>query len=225
MESFQEENLQSYCNCHVPIPCCVAAFWGLIPFGFISKLLEETAKVEMDEEMIFLDNVMPVEIALKREREYRRKVEALQKQQQSDSMNDTSHLKGPLLSLAGTKRKAPSTNSQGICSLQISRDQAFQKQPAGLVCTVCKATFSTLCYLKQHCESQAHKDKLLQMKNGGYALSNPLLCKLCNATGSSIIVLEGHLNGTKHAASLQELEIAKLGREGEAQIFNEKHWN
>lgn len=33
----------------------------------------------MDDEMIFLDNVMPVEIALKRELEYRRKVEALRK--------------------------------------------------------------------------------------------------------------------------------------------------
>lgn len=38
--------------------------------------------------MIFLDNVMPVEIALKRELEYRRKVEALRKQQQIDPKND-----------------------------------------------------------------------------------------------------------------------------------------
>ncbi|GFZ00216.1 hypothetical protein Acr_13g0016150 [Actinidia rufa] len=90
--------------------------------------LRERAKVDMDEEMILLDNVMPVEIALKRELAYRRKVEALRKQQQSDSNNDTSHLEGPLLSLPGTKRKAPSTSSQGISSLLPSGSpQTFQK--------------------------------------------------------------------------------------------------
>ncbi|PSS13479.1 Zinc finger homeobox protein like [Actinidia chinensis var. chinensis] len=182
----------------------------------------------MDEEMILLDNVMPVEIALKRELAYRRKVEALRKQQQSDSNNDTSHLEGPLLSLPGTKRKAPSTSSQGISSLLPSGSpQTFQKQPAGLRCTVCKVTFSTLYYVKQHCASQTHKDKLLQMKKWGTPLSNPLLCDLCNAPSSSVLTLEGHLSGIKHATSLQELESAKLGREGETklQIFSEKHWN
>ncbi|CAK9142381.1 unnamed protein product [Ilex paraguariensis] len=37
----------------------------------------------MDDEMITLHNVMPVEIAMKRELEYRRKMEALRKQRQS----------------------------------------------------------------------------------------------------------------------------------------------
>lgn len=46
----------------------------------------------MDEEMIFLDNIMPVEIALKREIEYRRKVEAWRKQQQIDPKIDTLQL-------------------------------------------------------------------------------------------------------------------------------------
>ncbi|KAL6969742.1 hypothetical protein U1Q18_029452 [Sarracenia purpurea var. burkii] len=182
----------------------------------------------MAEEMIFLDNVMPVEIALKRELEYRRKVETLRKQQQSDSKNDVLHLKGPLPSLAGTKRKAPTTNSQGFCSQQPpSSHRAFQKQPAGLVCIACKVSFSTLYYLKQHCASQIHKDKLLQMKKWGTPLGNHLLCELCNAPCSGELVLEGHLNGIKHTASLQEFESAKLGREGEAklQIFSEKHWN
>lgn len=56
------------------------------------KLFDRKAKIEMDEEMIFLDNVMPVEIALKRELEYRRKVEAWRKQQQIDPKNDTLQL-------------------------------------------------------------------------------------------------------------------------------------
>lgn len=42
--------------------------------------------------MIFLDNIMPVEIALKRELEYRRKVEAWRKQQQIDPKIDTLQL-------------------------------------------------------------------------------------------------------------------------------------
>ncbi|KAI8527555.1 hypothetical protein RHMOL_Rhmol12G0084000 [Rhododendron molle] len=176
----------------------------------------------MDEEMIFLDNIMPVEIALKRELEYRRKVEAWRKQQQIDPKIDTLQLEGPPPSLAGTKRKAPPTSSQGSCS-----KQAFQKQPAGLVCMVCKVSFSNFYYLKKHCESQTHREKLLQMKKWGTPLSNPLMCELCNARCSSEVVLEGHLSGTKHATGLKELESAKLGREGEAklQIFSEKHWN
>lgn len=56
------------------------------------KLFDEKVKIGMDEEMIFLDNIMPVEIALKRELEYRRKVEAWRKQQQIDPKNDTLQL-------------------------------------------------------------------------------------------------------------------------------------
>lgn len=56
------------------------------------KLFDKKAKIGMDEEMIFLDNIMPVEIALKREIEYRRKVEAWRKQQQIDPKIDTLQL-------------------------------------------------------------------------------------------------------------------------------------
>uniref|UniRef100_A0A5B7ASN2 Putative Zinc finger, C2H2 n=1 Tax=Davidia involucrata TaxID=16924 RepID=A0A5B7ASN2_DAVIN len=39
----------------------------------------------MDEEMIMLDNIMPLELAIKRELEYRRKMEASQKQHKRTS--------------------------------------------------------------------------------------------------------------------------------------------
>ncbi|KAA8532941.1 hypothetical protein F0562_032941 [Nyssa sinensis] len=153
----------------------------------------------MDEEMILLDNVMPLELAIKRELEYRRKMEASQKKQQkSEYKKFLVPSQGPSPSQVGIKRKAPTSN--------------YQKHPAGLICKACQVAFSTLFHLKQHCTSQKHKDKLLQIKIRGGALSNPLFCELCKATCSNENVMEQHLNGLKHAASLQKVENPKQAR-------------
>ncbi|CAK9142382.1 unnamed protein product [Ilex paraguariensis] len=118
--------------------------------------------------------------------------------------------KGHLSIQAGIKRKRPDGNCQGV-SLQwpSSGRQAFQKHCAGLVCKPCQVSFSTLFHLKNHCEGQTHKGKLLQLKKIGTPLSNPLCCELCNAFCSSGPTLEQHLKGTKHASCLQEIENAK----------------
>uniref|UniRef100_A0A5B7AQW1 Putative Zinc finger, C2H2 n=1 Tax=Davidia involucrata TaxID=16924 RepID=A0A5B7AQW1_DAVIN len=149
----------------------------------------------MDEEMIMLDNIMPLELAIKRELEYRRKMEASQKQHKSKYKQFLVPTQGPLPSQVGIKRKGPAIN--------------IQKHPASLVCKACQLAFTTMFHLKQHCASQTHKDNLLQLKARGGALSNPLSCELCQASCSSERVMEQHLNGTKHVASLQEVEKGK----------------
>lgn len=105
--------------------------------------------------------------------------------------------------------------------------QVFQKQPGVLVCHACKLAFATLFHLRQHCISQRHQEKLLQLKKDKVALSNPLSCDLCKSHGSSVLVIEGHLTGIKHAESLKAFENAKMARAGQAwlQTVNAKFPN
>lgn len=155
--------------------------------------------------MITLDNVMSVELAIKRELDYRRKMEVFRTQHQTH-FKPLPPLQDPSPSQAGRKRKAPASNSASQAS---SSSQAFQRHPTGLVCEVCKLAFSTLFHIQQHCESLRHKGKVFHMKKRGEVLSNPIRCELCKASCSSSIVLEQHLNGTKHAEALQNFEDAK----------------
>lgn len=165
----------------------------------------------MDEEMILMDNIMPVDIAIRRELEYRKKVEALRKHLNNDSGNDFLPIEEPIANLTGVKRKALAINSQSGFSLPhpSTQQQDFRKQPAGLICITCDEEFSTLHYLKWHCSSQSHKQKLLRLRNMGENIGNPLWCKLCNAPGSSPIVIEQHLQGLKHESALKMLEIER----------------
>ncbi|KAM7468492.1 hypothetical protein LguiB_016054 [Lonicera macranthoides] len=168
----------------------------------------------MDEEMITLDNVMSVELAIKRELEYRTKMEVWKMQHQS-SWKPLLPLQEPLPGQAGIKRKAPVNNFEDISILQPSSSshQTFQNHSTGLVCEVCKLAFSTIFHLKQHCESLRHKGKLFHMKRRGVTLSNPLRCELCKCSCSGAIVLEQHLKGLKHIAAVQAFEKSKHARE------------
>lgn len=166
--------------------------------------------------MITLSNVMSVELAIKRELEYRTKMEALNVQLRS-RLKPLVPLQGPPPSQVGLKRKELAINSQVFPERQASSSsQAFQKHPAVLVCNACKMAFATLFHLRQHCLTQRHHEKLLQLKKRKVALSNPLSCDLCKSQGSSVLVIEGHLNGLKHAESLKAFENAKMARAGQA---------
>ncbi|KAK2973443.1 hypothetical protein RJ640_007944 [Escallonia rubra] len=157
---------------------------------------------KMDEEMITLHNVMSLELAIKRELEYRRKMEVLKRQHRSD--HPLVSLEVPPPSQADRKRKEPAIVIQPSSSYQL-----FQNHPAGLACDACQLAFGTLFHLKQHCESLKHRGILFEQKKRGGAASNPFRCRLCNSWCSSGLTLGQHLNGTKHAALLQDFEAAR----------------
>ncbi|XP_076902429.1 uncharacterized protein LOC143557184 [Bidens hawaiensis] len=159
----------------------------------------------MEEEMVKLCNIMPVELAIKRELEYRKKIEALKNEHQND-------LKPLLLAQVPVsesqtaldrKRKLQPFNAQ--CSRSSRSSTRF-------VCVVCQVAFATAYHLKMHGETFAHKAKINNSRRGGKSLSNPFLCEACDIMCSSGRVMELHVAGLRHAASLQEFEDAKRVR-------------
>ncbi|CAI9275893.1 unnamed protein product [Lactuca saligna] len=162
--------------------------------------LTQALEAKMDDEMVTLHNVMPVDLAIKREMEYRHKMEAL-KNQPLNNLNPLLPSQVHPTSRTTLKRKEPSTS--GI---------KLKKQATGLVCKICEITFCTVGQMKDHSNSLKHKHIVQQLKKRGQNVSTPFLCELCNSSCSSGIVMAVHLKGTKHAAVLQEVEKAKRAR-------------
>ncbi|KAI3502504.1 hypothetical protein L1887_30608 [Cichorium endivia] len=160
---------------------------------FQTSALNLSAK--MDEEMVTLHNVMPVELALKREMEYRRKMEVSKNCQ----LNNLNPLLPSHVSHTPLKRKEASSSS----------GRALKRRSTGLVCKICDVTFNAVNQMKDHSNSVRHKNNVQQLKKRGKNVSTPFLCELCNSSCSSDIVMEDHLSGTKHATILQEFEKAK----------------
>ncbi|KVH96169.1 uncharacterized protein LOC112527980 [Cynara cardunculus var. scolymus] len=158
----------------------------------------------MDEEMMTLHNVMPVKLAIKREMEYRSKMEVL-RNRRFNNLNPLLPSQVQPANQATLKRKEPSSSGT-----------ALERRSTGLICKICQITFGTVLHLKQHSETIRHKGNILQLKKRGQNVSTPFLCELCNSSCSSGIVMEDHLKGTKHATVLQEFENAKRARAEEA---------
>lgn len=172
-------------------------------------------------------NVMSVEVAIRRELEYRRKMEALQFQLQGES---SWSLQEPP-SVAGLKRKAPVSNlqysptpppEQPSCSQRPS-----QNAPVSLLCKICEQAFPSTFFLKQHCKTQKHQLKLIRMKSyqrsGGSQIkdvNNPFWCSLCQIGCSSAHTLEQHLIGQKHVSGVVAMEKQKSTCEQRAEIAN-----
>ncbi|KAL8228995.1 hypothetical protein R6Q57_013895 [Mikania cordata] len=161
--------------------------------------LEDPA-VKMDEEMIALHNIMPVELAIKREMEYRTKVEVL-KNRHLINLNPLLPSQAQPTSHTTSKRKEPSSSGTSL-----------ERQSIGLVCKICQITFSTVNHLKQHSNTIKHKGNVVQLKKRGQNVSTPFLCELCNSSCSSGIIMDEHLKGTRHLTLLQEFENAKRAR-------------
>nr|XP_043607571.1 uncharacterized protein LOC122579452 [Erigeron canadensis] len=153
----------------------------------------------MEEEMIRLQNIMPLDLAIKREMEYRCRMEVL-KNRRLVNLNPLLPSQVPPASQA-LKRKEPS-----------SSNAALARRSTGLVCKICHVTFGTVIHLNQHSETARHKNNVLQLKKRGQNVSTPFLCELCNSSCSSGLVMDGHLNGTKHATILLEYMNAKRAR-------------
>ncbi|KAJ0495101.1 putative transcription factor C2H2 family [Helianthus annuus] len=166
----------------------------------------------MEEEMVRMSNIMPVELAIKRELEYRKKMEALKYQHQNDFK--------PLISAQGPvfesqtpvdrKRKLQPFNEQ--CSRTLQSSRSSRPSSSRFVCVVCRIAFATAYHLKVHGETSAHKSKLCDSRRGGKAMSNPFLCEVCDIMCSSGRVMEFHVAGIKHATCLREFEDAKRER-------------
>ncbi|KAI7733306.1 hypothetical protein M8C21_008511 [Ambrosia artemisiifolia] len=146
----------------------------------------------MDEEMIALRNVMPVELAIKREMEYRAKIEVL-KNQRLINLNPLVPSQVHPASHATLKRKEPCSSGTSL-----------ERRSIGLVCKICQMTFNSVNQLKQHSNTIKHKGNVVQLKKRGQNVSTPFLCELCNSSCSSAAIMDDHLRGTKHVTLLQE---------------------
>ncbi|KAK1423147.1 hypothetical protein QVD17_18442 [Tagetes erecta] len=166
----------------------------------LSPISSSDRVVKMDEEMIALRNVMPVELAIKREMEYRAKVEVL-KNRRLINLHPLLPSQVHPASHATLKRNEP-------CSSGTSLEQ----RSTGLVCKICQVTFDSVAHLKQHSSTVKHKGNVLHLKKRGQNVSTPFLCELCNSSCSSGVMMDAHLNGIKHATLLQEFENAKRAR-------------
>lgn len=185
-------------------------------FNYSSELglWKEIEKRKLTEKMAS-DKVMSVELAIQRELQYRRKMEALQFQLQGDWDSERPAVlsQEPSICVPQLKRKAPASppaQPQPSCSRR-----PFRNRPLSLVCKACQESFSSLFYLKKHCEVQKH---LLRVKFSN--VSNPLWCELCQIGVSSGPTLEQHLVGKRHAASVQAMGNGKTAREEEAEVAN-----
>ncbi|KAF8369862.1 hypothetical protein HHK36_032109 [Tetracentron sinense] len=165
--------------------------------------------------------LMPVELAIKRELAYRRKVEMLRLQQRTDFKKSPMRSQGSPSSpsLVGIKRKALIGNPQ--CFPAPHPRPSYSYQP-NLVCKVCQVVCSSVYDLKQHCEGKKHSAKLKELeeswRNCEKKVSKPKWCKVCRISCINELSLEQHLIGKEHAACLQAIEDAKRVREkdGEA---------
>ncbi|KAL8249858.1 hypothetical protein R6Q59_006726 [Mikania micrantha] len=154
----------------------------------------------MEEDMINLCNIMPVELAIKRELEYRTKM-LLKNQHRND-------LK-PLVLTQGSLPQARREDAELAPSisplLQFSSSSRTLKEKIAFSCKACQLTFASVFHLSSHVESQQHKVNISQMKKRREAISNPIWCELCRSSCSSLGEVEAHLVGSKHNSSISNL--------------------
>ncbi|XP_042511914.1 uncharacterized protein LOC122087021 [Macadamia integrifolia] len=162
--------------------------------------------------------IMSIELAMKRELAYRRKMEGLSFQTPSNSkqyplrFQDAS--KYP--SLVGVKRKdqrcLPPPRPKPFYTLQ-----PLQKKILSFTCEKCQVPCSSLFNLNQHFKGSKHKAKLKELegsqKNGEDNGKKQLWCELCGVPCMNWDCLQQHLTGKKHLAHLQAIEDARQMRE------------
>ncbi|KAM0047543.1 putative transcription factor C2H2 family [Helianthus debilis subsp. tardiflorus] len=155
----------------------------------------------MEEEMVIMSNIMPVELAIKRELEYRKKMEALQYQHENDFKPLISAQGPPTQARREDAELAPS-NSRKSPMLRFSSSSQTHKEKIVFSCKACQLTFGSVFSLSYHIESQHHKVNMSQMKKRKQSISNPIWCELCRSPCSSLGQVEAHLNGSRHNSSL-----------------------
>ncbi|KAF5178605.1 hypothetical protein FRX31_031805, partial [Thalictrum thalictroides] len=183
------------------------------------------------------ENVMPLELAIKRELDYRMRMENLQARVCVDSKEAFVPSQGlplvPSPSIVGKKRKTLSNNLR-IFPTQPTRSsnrgQSAQHEPGKLLCTLCKVAFSSKSALRQHRQDSLHKANLMEnQKKNRQSKNKPQWCKLCRISCSDERAFTQHLAGKKHAASVHAVEAAKSIKETEKKVlavkWDELEWD
>ncbi|XP_071736523.1 uncharacterized protein [Rutidosis leptorrhynchoides] len=150
----------------------------------------------MEEEMISLSNIMPVELAIKRELEYRKKMESLNNHGQNEFQ--------PLVLGQGSSTQAsdiklaPSSSKKVLPTLPFSSNSQSYQEKVAFSCKACEMTFATIFHLSSHIVGREHNVKISQMKKSRVAISNPIWCESCGSSCSSLDEMERHLKGSRH---------------------------
>ncbi|MFS8020927.1 putative transcription factor C2H2 family [Helianthus anomalus] len=158
----------------------------------------------MEEEMFSLCNIMPVELALQRELEYRAKMQVEKNQHQND-LKPIVLAQGPPTEARKDDAELAPMTSQKAPMLQFSSSSQMFKEKAAFSCKACQLTFASVFHLSSHVQSQLHKVNISQMKKRREAISNPIWCELCRSSCSSLGEVEAHLNGSRHNSLLLSL--------------------
>ncbi|XP_042500306.1 uncharacterized protein LOC122078402 [Macadamia integrifolia] len=166
--------------------------------------------------------IMSIELAMKRELAYRRKMEGLSLRTPGNSRQFPlcSQDASKYPSLVGVKRKEPSSNQRCLPPQQPKPSytpQPLQKKVLSFTCEKCQVPCSSLFNLNQHFKGSKHKAKLKELegsrKNGEENGKQPLWCELCGVTCTNWDCLQQHLTGKKHLAHLLAIEDARQMRE------------
>ncbi|KAI3731538.1 hypothetical protein L1987_62727 [Smallanthus sonchifolius] len=153
--------------------------------------------VKMEEKMISLRNIMPAELAIKRELEYRMKMEVLKNQHQNDLI-PLMLAQGPSTQARKEYAELAPSNSQKSPMLHFPSSSQTFKEKVAFSCKACQLTFASVFHLSSHIESQQHKVNISNMKKRREAISNPIWCESCRSSCSSLGEMESHLNGSRH---------------------------
>ncbi|KAF9626482.1 hypothetical protein IFM89_034416 [Coptis chinensis] len=167
------------------------------------------------------ENVMPLELAIKRELDYRMRVESLQgKINVEASLLSQGPPPVPGPSIVGRKRRTMSSNLRSFSTQQPRSSNGSSP----LLCTLCQVAFSSKSALRQHRLDSKHKAKLAENhKKSKQGKNKPQWCKLCRISCSDERAFTQHLAGKKHAASVHAIEAAKsIKEDAEKEVFKVK---
>ncbi|KAL4586782.1 hypothetical protein LXL04_011426 [Taraxacum kok-saghyz] len=150
-----------------------------------------------EDDMITLQNIMPVDLAIKRELEYRKKIE-LSRNQHQNNFKTFELSQGPPIQSWKEDCKWAASGSQKSRILWFSSPCQTLREKRVFSCKACQLTFGTVFDLSGHVVGQQHKVNLSEMKKRKKAISNPIWCELCKSSCSSLGEMERHLNGSRH---------------------------
>nr|KAJ0211617.1 hypothetical protein LSAT_V11C400161810 [Lactuca sativa] len=168
---------------------------------------------KMEEEMITLQNIMPVDLAIKRELEYRKKME-ISRNQHQNNLKPLVASQGPPIQSWKEDYKMAASGSHKSRMFQFSSTRQTLREKRVFSCKACQLTFGTVFDLSGHVVSQQHKFNVSEMKKRKQAISNPIWCELCKSSCSSLGEMERHLNGFK----IVEIFIQVRGLEGQRMV-------
>ncbi|KAI4335943.1 hypothetical protein L6164_014537 [Bauhinia variegata] len=175
-------------------------------------------------------NIMSVELAIRRELAYRKKVSMMQLQSDDSaehlipSESSSSALSsGPHASpsLLGIKRQAPSSNFEFLPVQQQEPrfdSHVYKKKRDNLFCAVCQTACSSVISYKQHLKGRRHNAQLHELKSGRKDIaevaqvgSQRQKCQICDVWCMNVDSLKQHLAGQKHKFRLEKLRLNMKG--------------